>query len=43
MAEALADELGLPVDEVHAALEDTMPSRGGGPDGPAPPAGTSQS
>jgi hypothetical protein len=37
MAQALADELGLPVDEVEAALEATMPQ--GGPGGGGPPPG----
>ena len=40
MAEALAEELGLSVDEVQAALEATMPSGGGPPpgaDGTTPP------
>jgi hypothetical protein len=51
LAQALADELGLPVDEVEAALEATMPFGGrGGPPAdssgsgvPAPPDGSSGS
>jgi hypothetical protein len=36
MAEALADELGLSVDKVEAALRATMPQGGPGGGGPQP-------